>query len=221
MRAVECHCFRASVCVCSGHIPHHKCCSVYVLRRVQFAFHTTQFSHHIKHFHITHHSITSHQKILHHTTFHVTPFHTTPFHITPPLHNIPHHITTYRMFHATSLRHLMSQRISPRTTIFYIWHHSLPPTTISHHHISKHNIFFTSHSHSPHRTIPHPQLFHTTPTFNTTAHFTPHTTSSWFYIVTPPQLTSQHIASFSTSDGTLHMPHSSSPQFHTTTFHIT
>ena len=66
--------------------------------------------HHTKRFHIT-----SHQKILHHTTFHVT-----PFHITPPLHNIPRHITTYHMFHATSRRHLMSQHISPRTTIFYI-----------------------------------------------------------------------------------------------------
>ena len=38
---------------------------------------------------------------------------------TPPLHNIPHRITTY-MFHATSDRHLMSQHISPQSTIFYI-----------------------------------------------------------------------------------------------------
>ena len=29
------------VCVCSGHIPHHKCCSVYVISRVQIAFHIT------------------------------------------------------------------------------------------------------------------------------------------------------------------------------------
>ena len=164
MRAVECHCFRASVCVCSGHIPHHKCCSVYVLSRVQFAFHTTQFSHHIKHFHITHHSITSHQKILHHTTFHVT----------PPLHNIPHHITTYRLFHATSLRHLMSQRISPRTTIFYIWHH-ITPQSASHHHFTPPHL---KAQHIPHHTA----TVHIAP-FHIHNYSTPH-----------PHSTPQHIS---------------------------
>ena len=28
-------------CVCSGYIPHHKCCSIYVISRVQIAFHIT------------------------------------------------------------------------------------------------------------------------------------------------------------------------------------
>ena len=220
------------VCVCSGHIPHHKCCSVYVLSRVQFAFHTTQF-------HTTLNIFKSHIIPSHHTKrFYTTPpftsHHSTPpFHITPPLHNIPHHITTYRMFHATSLRHLMSQHISPRTTIFYIWHH-ITPQSASHHHFTPPHLkaqHSTSHKHSPHRTIPDPQLFHTTPTFNTTAHFTPHHIPHRI----PPHLdfTSSHQHSWhhntlhhfphltSHNHSTLHMPHSSSPQFHTTTFHIT
>ena len=158
-------------------------------------------------------------------------------------------------------------------------HHSLPPTTISHHHISKYNIFHIQPQSTSH-TIPHPQLFHTTPTFNITAHFTPHhiphritlqsvshhhfkakhiprhtatvhishhststSTSTTIphpqnispltilhitlhqhILITPPHLTSQHIASFSTSDisqqshRTLHMPHSSS---HYSTPHFT
>ena len=80
VREVECHCFRA--CVCSGHISHHKCCSIYVISRVQHCISHHSTPHHIKRFHATHHSITSHQKILHHTTFHVTPFHTTIAHST-------------------------------------------------------------------------------------------------------------------------------------------
>ena len=202
-------------CVCVFQ-PHSASQVLECLFNVGFKLHfTSHYStpHHIKHFHITH-SITPHQKILYHATFHITPFHNTPFHITPPLHNIPHHITTYHMYHTTSHRHLMSHLASdhhilhltyytavclpppldtttsqsttystyshsphlapfhihnystPRphstsehishNTIFHITlHRSLHPTTISHHHILKHNIF------------------HTTPTFNITAHFTP------------------------------------------------
>ena len=125
VREVVCHLF----CVCVFQ-PHSASQMLECLRRVQITFlvyvgfklhFTSHYStpHHIKHFHITH-SIIPHQKILHHATFHITPFHNTPFHITPPLHNIPHCITTYHMYHATSHRHLMSQHISPRTTIFYI-----------------------------------------------------------------------------------------------------
>ena len=110
--------------------------------------------------------------------------------------------------------------------MWYSIQHILPPTTISHHHISKHNIFhiLTSQPQSTSDTIPHSPLFHTTPTFNIIAHFTPHHIP---HHITPPHLTPQHIASFSTSvitqqsHSTLHMPHSSPPQFHTTTFHIT
>ena len=85
------------VCVSSGHILHHKCCSVHVISRVPIAFHASQLLATLNFF--TAHIIPSHQTyILHHTTFHVS--HTIPHHtghsshITPPLH-IPHHITTY------------------------------------------------------------------------------------------------------------------------------
>ena len=105
------------------------------------------------------------------------------------------------MFHTTSHRHLMLQHVSPRTTIFYIWDHiilqsaSAPPFHTT---TSRSTTSATSHSHSPHHTIPHPQLSHTTPTLNTTAYFTPHhipphyTSTSWFYI-TPPHLTTHCI----------------------------
>ena len=109
VREVECHCFRA--CVCSGHISHHKCCSIYVISRVQIAFHTTQLrttlnvftrhiipSHHTKRFYIT----------LPFTSHHSTPHHSTSYHSTSHHHCTTFHITlvtTYHMFHGTSLRH--------------------------------------------------------------------------------------------------------------------
>ena len=52
------------------------------------------------------------------------------------------------MFHATSLRHLMSQHISPRTTIFYIWHH-ITPQSASHHHFTPPHL---KAQHIPHHT---------------------------------------------------------------------
>ncbi len=94
--------------------------SVYVISRVQIAFHTTRlYTSDIKHFHIAH-SITSH-----HFSRHTIPHHATIVHST-------YHTTCTYMFHATSGRHLMSQHISPRTTIFYIWHH-ITPQSASHH----------------------------------------------------------------------------------------
>ena len=158
-------------CVCSGHIPHHKYCSVYVLSRVQFAFHTTQF-------HTTLNIFTSHIIPSHHTKRFHTTFYITPFHITPPLHNIPHHIATYNMFHAISRRQCCN--ISPGTTIFYIWDHitlqsaSAPPfhttTNLKAHVPHCHTTTVHILHHSTSTTIPQ----HTT--FNTTAYFTPHHT---------------------------------------------
>ena len=161
-----CHWFRAT-CVCSSHIPHHRCCSVYVISRVQFAFHITllnstpqTFSHHTSFHHITRKDFTSH-----HLSCRTIPHHTIPHHITP-LHNIPHHITTY----LCSTPHLadtelMLQHILPRTTIFYITLHcSLP----RHHHFT----CSTSHSHSSHIN-----------STSTTDYATPH-----------PHSTSQHIS---------------------------
>ena len=126
------------------------------------------------------------------------------------------------MFHATSrtfnvATHLTSNHYSLHLRSHYIAVCRVG-TTISHHHISKH-MFHITQTQSTSYTIPYPQLFHTTPTFNVTAYFTshyiphritphqiPHSritphldfTSTW-----PPHLTSQHIASFSTSDVTL------------------
>ena len=148
------------------------------------------------------------------------------------------------MFHATSRRHLMLQHLSPRTTIFYSWDHITRQcrlgTTISHHHISTEAHAVPHHTDSPHLTraaIPYPQLFHTTPTFNITAYFTPHhiphritphhiphriTPHQIPYRITPPHLTSQHITSFFTwrhTTITQHIAyhHNSTPPL---TFHI-
>ena len=129
--------------------------------------------------------MTSRQIVLHHTTFHITPIHTTPFHIPPPLHNIPYRITTYHMFHVEC------HNIPPQTSHYTAV--CLPPPfhTIT----SQSTTYSTSHSHSPHLAP-----FRITPTFNNIAHLTPYstshyTTTSLFYI-TPPQLTSQQVASF-------------------------
>ena len=200
--------------VCSGYIPHHKCCSVYVISRVQIAFHITLTPHHIKRF--------------------TSSFH----HITPQLHNIPHHITTY-MFHATSRRHLMLQHISPRTTTFYIWDHitlqsaSVPPFHTTTSQSTSHTVHILHHSISttiPHHThIQHHSIFHTTP-YSTSHYTTPDSTSH--YTTTSWPFTSRHyhmwhhISSFSTSDitlqshSTLHnttIPHH---HWHFTSFHI-
>ena len=97
-----------------------------------------------------------------------------------------HHCTT---FHITLLHtnapcltsQLMLQQISPRTTIFYIWDHiTLQSAWATPFHIISWSTCSTSH------TIPHPQLFHTTPT----AYFTPHVP----HRITPPCLdfTSHH-----------------------------
>ena len=91
----------------------------------------------------------------------------------------------------------MSQHILPRTTIFYIWHRitsrsvCLPPPF----HTTSWSTYSTSHS-TPHLThSQHHSTCHTIP-FHSTIRI--YTTTSWFYI-TPPRLTSQHIASY-TSD---------------------
>ena len=184
------------VCVCSGNIPHHKCCSVYGISRVEIAFHTTQL-------HTTLNIFTSHIISSRHTTFHVTPFHTTPFHIAPPLYNIPHHITAYHMFHTTSHRHLMSQHISPRTTIFYVWHH-ITPQSASHHHFtppltSQSTTYSTSHSHSPHLTPFHVHNYSTPHPHSTSQHISYHTV---FHIALHHHILILH--NTTTSDTTTH-----------------
>ena len=100
------------------------------------------------------------------------------------------------MFHATSQTFNTSRLRPPYSTSGIALHRSLHPTTISHHHISKHNIFHITQSTS--RTIPHPQLFHTTLAFTITVHFiphhiiSPHLTSVTTYCIFFPHLTSRN-----------------------------
>ena len=189
--------------MCSGHIPHHRCCSVYVISRVQIAFHITllnstpqsTFSHHTSFHHITPKDFTSHHlschTIPHHTTIaqlHITLLHTTvPRHISQTVNVATHPISDYHILH---LRRYTAVCLG---------------TTISHYHISKH-MFHIAQPQSTSHTIPHPQLFHTTPTFNITAYFTPPHIP---HRITPPHLTTHCIISHST----LHMPHSSPPHY--------
>ena len=103
---------------------------------------------------------------------------------------------------------------TPRATIFYIWHH-ITPQSASHHHFTPPHLkaqHIPHHSHSLHHTIPHPQLFHTTPTFNITAHFTLHSIP---HHNTPPHLdftSPHHIWHHNTLH---HFPHLTSHNNHT------
>ena len=100
------------------------------------------------------------------------------------------------MFHATSGRHLMSQHISPRTTIFYIWHH-ITPQSASHHRFTPPHL---KAQHIRHRVA----TVHIAP-FRIHNDCTPHPHSTSQYIshhITCHHIwhQSQHVASFSTSD---------------------
>ena len=142
-------------CVCvssSGHILHHKCCSVHVISRVQIAFHA---SHHIKHFHSTHHSITAnldftshhHSRESHHSTSH-GPFQL--HHIT-----IAHcHIT--RAIPATSHHHCTSHYYIP-----HIPRHISQTFNVATHLASDHRIL---HPTSLYTVVCHSPPFHTTAT---------------------------------------------------------
>ena len=213
-----CHWFRA--CVCSGHIPHHKCCSVYVTRGVQIAFHITLhttlnvFTHIIP-------SLTSH-----HLSRHCIPHHTIPRHTTIAQHftshycipHVPRHISqTFSVAkHPTSNHHIL-HLTSHYTTV------CLPPPSF-HTTTSQSTTYSTSHMQpqSTSHAIPHPQLVHTTHKFNIGAH---HTTTSWFLHHTTtsdntlhhfPHLTSQHSA-YSTFFTTISHHHISR---NIVTFHI-
>ena len=188
-----------------GHIPHRKCCSIYVISRVQIAFHTTP--HHISTFKLN--VFSSH--VFHHITpkdftSAFTSHHTTPFHITPQH-------STSRYYHTIShTGNIATHYLGPLYSISYIAV-CLPPPFHWHHHIS--STYSTSHS-------PHLTPFHTTPTFSITAHFTPyHSTAPYTYI--PPHLDStshHHVWHHNTLH---HFPHLTTQQSHhnSTHFHIT
>ena len=206
-------------CVCSGYIPHHKCCSVYVISRVKIAFHITLTPHQIKRFHITYHYITP-KDFTHHLSRHTIPHHTIAQHSISHYYipHVPCHISqTFNVAtHLTSDHHILHLR-SHYTAVCL-------GTTISHHHISTEAHAVPHHTDSPHLTrvaIPYPQLFATPHPHSTSQHISHHhiphriTPHQIPYRITPPHLTSQHIASFST-----YMTYDITLQSHST-LHIT
>ena len=230
-----CHWFRAT-CVCSGHIPHHRCCSVYVISRVQFAFHITllgstpqTFSHHISFHPITRKDFTSH-----HLSCRTIPHHTIPHHTTIAQHSTSHYYIP--VFHTTSRRHwvnvathlasdhhiLHNTAVCLGTTISqHVPHHTAIAVHISQFHI--HN-YSTIHPHStsqrhishhnvPHRRIapPHYIIFHIWH-HNHTAHRICHT--GFFITIPHPHFTSRNFLHFALCN----VPHTRIP--HHAIFHI-
>ena len=158
------------LCVCSGHIPHHRCCSVYVISRVQIAFHITLLnstpgtlnvftsciipSHHIKTFYITPPFMSHHSTPHHHcTTFHIT-YSTS-------------HLTVNVATHLTSDHHILHLR-SHYTAVCF----GTPPF----HTTSQSTTRSTSHSHSPHLTPFHSHNYSTPPPHSTSQHNSHHNT---------------------------------------------
>ena len=141
-------CYWFHACVCSGHIPHHKCCCVDVISRVQIAFHITSHIplHHTKRFYISPPSTSDHSTSHHHcTTFHITLLHTNvPRHISQTV-NVATHLTSDHNtlqsvsappFHTTTSQSTCSTSHShtPHLTPFHIHHCSTPhPHSASQH----------------------------------------------------------------------------------------
>ena len=66
------------------------------------------------------------------------------------MHNIPHHIATYHMFHTTSRRHLMSQHVSPDHHILHLTSHYTAVCFPSPFHITtSRSTTYSTYSHSP------------------------------------------------------------------------
>ena len=150
------------VSVWSGHIPHHKCC-IYVISRVQIAFHITTTrlhttlnvftshiipSHRTKRFCITP-TFTSHHSTHHHCTFHITLLRSTPHpgHLmSQPLYStsdITLHCSLPPTFHTTTSR-------STTYSTVHISHHTHITARFTPHHIPHHitpHLDFTSHHH--------------------------------------------------------------------------
>ena len=140
--------------MCSGLIPHHKCCSIYVICRVQIAFHTTRLhialnvfsspiipSHNSKRFYFTP-TFTSHHSPPHHSTSY---HHCTSFSHHPTTYHIPRHIS--QTFNVTT--RLASDH--------HILHYDITRQSASHHyftppHLEDRTTYCTSHGHSPHLT---------------------------------------------------------------------
>ena len=131
------------------------------------------------------------------------------------------------MFHATSQTFNVATHLTSDHHILHLRSHYTAVcfgTTISHHHISKPMFHITqpqSTSHTHHYSTPH--------SHSTSQHISHHTIfhiALYHHILilhhnTTSDITTLHHFPHLTSHSTLHMPHSSSPQFRTTIFHIT
>ena len=127
--------------------------------------HINTFSHHTS-FHPT-----SHQKgfTSHHLSCHTIPHHTIPHHTTIAQHSTSHYYIPH--VHATSQTFNVATHLTSDHHILHLTsHYTAVCLTPPFHTTTSQSTCFTSHSHSHHPA----QLFHTTPTFNITAHFTPH-----------------------------------------------
>ena len=132
-------------------------------------------------YHTSFHHTTPNDFTSRHLSHHTIPQHTIPHHTTIAQHStshyyiphVPHHISqTFNVTtHTASDHHIL--HLTCYTTV------CLPPPF---HTTTSQSTTYSTYSHSPHLTpfhthnysTPHPQLVHTTPTFNITAHFTPH-----------------------------------------------
>ena len=163
--------------MCSGHIPHHKCCSAYVISRVQIAFHIAPYFTYTSH-HISHRTII-HIKSLHHISAHHStsrpqiPPRTTP--CTSPHSNITHHTIPQHTFQG--IPHI------PHCISTIIPHHTMSNMASNH-----------SASHLHHST---PYSPCTTPSFHIASpHFTPdiarHHTMSYILCIAPHSTSRPH-----------------------------
>ena len=197
----------------------HKCCSVYVISRVQIAFHTKL---HTTINVFTSHIISSHrtERFLH-ITFHVTPFHTTPFHIshtTIAQHSTSHYYIPHVPRHISQAAFIVATDLTSDHHIL----HNITPQSASHHHITPH----LEAQHVPHLTPFHTRNYSTPHPHSTSQHRSSHHTI--FHIalhhhililhhtttsdITTHRLHFPHLT-WHNNRSTLHMPHSSPPHF--------
>ena len=141
------------------------------------------------------------------------------------MHNIPHHITTYHMFHAISRTFNVATHLTSDHRILHLTSHNtavcLPPPF---HTTTSQSTCSTSTSH----TIPYTRLFHTTPTFSIVAYFTHHHTPHalhhhiWHHKTLNhfPHLTSHNNRTAHCISHILHHHNSTPPQSHDVIFHL-
>ena len=145
--------------------------------------------------------------------------HTIPHHTTIAQHSTSHYYIPHVLRHISQTFNVATHLISDHHILHLRSHYTAVclGTTIKHHHISKHMFhithsphltpfhihnYSTPHLHSASQHISHHTIFHIA-LHNTRFHIALHHHILTVYITAPLHLTSQHIASFSTSDVTL------------------